>query len=278
MLLSIDKARKNLPNFWLGMGIFNTMALVLFLVPLFENKIPAYPLLCAMAVVACVGFVVGAYVTFRSRCGSTAALLLFLYMLLTMEIMFAGGVAALAVSIAGRVDLRWLAFFTNAFCMVVTLLDGIYHEAKAIGWRRTSTSDRWKKGIEKYIDYSTYQISPSLTYSATENASAIKSPFWIVAVGSANIPLFFEYFAGGRSNAIFFAVLCLTGVFIYVNLKYWGRDLLRLLLLRKLEKSLGRRFVNADLEQIQQLRRGFFMARWLMKDFVQVQVPESKVR
>ena len=155
--------------------------------------------------------------------------------------------------------------------MALTLLGGMFQESKAIGWWRANTPDQWKKKINEYIDYSTFQINPSFTSNATENSTEIRSPIWIVAIGSANIPLFFEYFAGRKNDAIFLAVLLLTGVFAYVNLKYWGPSFARLLLLRKIEKSIGRRFINADLEQIQELRRGFFLARWLMKDFAPTQ-------
>jgi hypothetical protein len=270
MLLSIDKARKSLPNFWLGMGGFNTMALVLFLVPLFKNEIPTYHILGAMGITACSGCIIGLYYTFRAQCGSAAAFFILFHLLLTLEFMFAGGTAAFAALIAGRPDLRWLAFFTNTFCMTLTLLYGMYNEAKVIGWWRTSAADRWQKKIEKYIDYSTQQISPSLTTPNIEKGRATKSPIWIVAVGSANIPLIFEMYAGGRANAIFLVVPVMTGVLGYLNLTSLGPSLVRLLLLRKLEKATGYRFINADLEQIQELRRGFFMARWLMKDFVPI--------
>lgn len=54
-----------------------------------------------------------------------------------------------------------------------------------------------------------------------------------------------------------------------LNLKQFGPAFLRLLLVRRLEKEAGRPFVNADYEQIQELRRTFFLSRWLMRDYVE---------
>jgi hypothetical protein len=56
-------------------------------------------------------------------------------------------------------------------------------------------------------------------------------------------------------------------VFSYMNVKVVGPKIACLYLLRKYEKQTGRRFVNADYEKIQDLRRRFFLSRWLMKDY-----------
>jgi hypothetical protein len=86
------------------------------------------------------------------------------------------------------------------------------------------------------------------------------------AIG-VNIPLLFQIYGGGRNNAIFLAVPLMTVTFTYINLKIFGPGLTRIFLLRKIEKEQGYRFQNADYEKIQELRRGFFLSRWLMKDY-----------
>ena len=182
--------------------------------------------------------------------------------------MFLGGAAAAAVSIASQPELRWYAFTTNFFCMIISLMAGMYAEARILGYRDSDSSSPWQKNIERYVDYSKYQILAVLPLSSAEEEKRLQSiRFSVIAVGTANIPLLFQIYLGGSGNAIFLVVPVLTGTFAYINIKNFGPGLLRLLLLKKIEKIHGRRFNNADLEQIQELRRTFFLSRWLMKDY-----------
>lgn len=277
MLLSIETARSVLLKLSIAVGGNNAMTLAIFLVPLFPGTVHAYGILTAMAVAAGIGLVAGIYLTFRSTFDSTYGLWALFYFLITMEFLFSGGASTLALAIADRAHLGWLAVCTNGFVLLLTLLGGMYREAKRLEFWGNAP-DHWKKKLAKYIDYSHHQVSPLLTSDFPQMAKGqvVKSPFWIAAVGSANIPLLFEIFGGGRANAIFLVAPVMTGVMAYLNLTSLGPGLVRLLLLRKLEKTAGRRFINADLEQIQELRRSFFLARWLMKDFVPMQMPASK--
>jgi hypothetical protein len=278
MLLPIENAQLSLARYWWSIAGLNLMAMGAFLLPLFQNLLPISIIFSAIGMSAFIGLVIGIYFTFRSRFGSTCGLWGAIYGFVIMELLFSGGCAAMALRIAGRPDLRWLAFYVNALCMLLTLLGSMYLEARHLGiW--TNNVEQWKKRLAKYLDYSLHQVSPRLTndFPNVKKGQVVKSPFWIIAVGSANIPLLFEIYGGGRVNAIFFAAPVITGVLAYLNLKTIGPAITRLILLRKIEKSLGRRFINADLEQIQQLRRGFFMARWLMKDFVQVHIKRVSI-
>jgi hypothetical protein len=279
MLLFIETARSVLSKLPLAVSGNNAMVLAIFSFSLFPGTVHAYGILTAMAVAAGIGLVAGIYLTFRSTFDSTYGLWALCYFLIAMEFLFSGGCSALALATAGRAHLGWIAVCTNSFVLLFTLFGGMYRETKQLElWG--NNPDRWKKKLAKYIDYPHHQVSPLLTadFPLMAKGQAVKSPFWIAAVGSANIPLLFEMYAGGRANAVFLAAPVLTGLFAYINLSSFGPGFVRLLLLRKLEKVAGRRFINADLEQIQQLRRGFFMARWLMKDFDPVQVPGAKVR
>ncbi len=264
MLLSIKNADKTLSaKNWLAMSILNVLAMALFLFPITGT----HRLAALLAIAAFVGPVIGAYVTYRSEFGTTTAFLSLLYFIGVMELMIAGGAAALAMWSADRHDLCWPAFITHGIFMALSLLGGLYREAKALEWCG-DTSDRWKSKLSEYIDHAKHEIIP-----AKANTSSAKEDKWtkygtlITAAGQASIPLLFGVYGSGKGNAIFFAAPLLTGVFAYINFRKIGPGLVRLLLLRKLEKENGRRFVNADLEQIQELRRTFFLSRWLMKDY-----------
>jgi hypothetical protein len=279
MLLTIDNANKILPNIGLVIAGNALFMSGIFLFPLFQGEIPTDFLLTVMGVATCVGLCIGIYLKYRANFDVAMSFFLFTYFFLIMEFLFSGSVAVTAPWIGGRPDLRWFALFTNTFCMIASLLMGMYREATLLDWRGKNTSELWMLKMKKYVNYSKHQIIPIalIPPSATEKKLRHYAPL-IAAVGSANIPLLFQFYGGGRFNAIFFAVPILTGTFAYINYKYFGPALTRLLLMRKIEKSTGRKFINADLEQIQQLRRGFFMARWLMKDFAPAQAAGTKVR
>ncbi len=245
----------------------NLMVLAIFLFALFKEALSTNIILLLIAACACIGAIVGAYYTFRSNCGVTASLYYLLYVLVAMEYIFCSGSAATAVQIVGRPDLNWLAVFASSLSMTITLFGGVYLEAKKFKLFNASPDLLGREELEKYIDYPSRRIKPESITSIQPGSSTWKSPILIVAVGAASIPLFFELFGGGRFNAIFLAMPLLTCTFAYMNMKSLGPSLLRLVLLSKLEKSVGYRFINSDLEQIQELRRTFFLSRWLMKDY-----------
>ena len=272
----IDDAKRKLPNFWLVLSMFSAMVIALFMFPLFKGQIETLDILKIMAAGAGIGFLVGMHVTFRSRLGSAFGLGMFCYLVVSFEILMTGGAAGLATHIAGRPDLRWVAFSSNLICLVITLFGGLRLEAKSLGSIDANEPNRWKREIEKYVDYPSRTVLPALSNGqglSQPKANFFTSPYAIVAIGSANIPLLFNLYGGGRMNAIYLALPLMTGTLIYLNFKNFGPSLVRLFLLRKLEKSLGYRFINADYEQIQELRRTFFLSRWLMKDYVK---PASK--
>jgi hypothetical protein len=267
MPISTQIARSSLPSMWWMIGGMNVMVLAVFMFALFKGVLPTASIVLIIAASGCVGIVAGTYYTFRSHCGVTASLYYLLYVALAMEFIFCAGAAATASQIAGRPDLSWLAVFANSLSMTITLVSGLYIEAKELKLFDASAGLFWREKLEQYIDYPSHQIQPESITGIQTGSSTWKSPVLIVAIGSANIPLFFELFGGGRFNAIFLVIPVLTCAFAYVNIKSFGPSLLRLVLLRKLETSLSYRFINADFEKIQELRRTFFLSRWLMKDY-----------
>jgi hypothetical protein len=128
------------------------------------------------------------------------------------------------------------------------------------------------KRFSKQIDQSGRKFKPSLGEGSSTSGS-VTSSFAILAIGVTNIPLMFELFTSSRNNVMFLAAPVLLGTCIYVNITSAGPQLLNCILIRKIEKHQGFRFINADFEKIQELRRSFFLARWLMKDYVK---PVSK--
>ncbi|HPL97966.1 MAG: hypothetical protein WAP08_08505 [Smithellaceae bacterium] len=244
----------------------NVFAIALFFVVMCcesPKHIPSEILLPALCLAAVAGIALGLYLSYRAEFSSLYAIFISPYYVGVLPILMGGSIAAFAFLLAGRPDVRWFAFNTNAFCMLLTIAMGMLLEARALGL--LEGRNRWREEIDKYIDYSKSQVQPELT--TKPHAVSIKDTFWIAAVGITNIPLLFELYGGGRANAIFLAAPLSIITFSYLNIKTFGPALVRILLLRKIEKEVGYRFQNADYEQIQELRRGFFLSRWLMKDY-----------
>jgi hypothetical protein len=219
--------------------------------------------LIVVGLAAVLGLVVGLYIKYRTEFSPVYSLVMQHYFIVLLGTLGGGSVLSCAMMWAGRPDLRWFAFNANAACMALTLVASILLTARDMGvWDGT---DSWRQKIEKYIDYSKHQVSPTLT-SDTVNYKKIAYPHLIIGAGIGTIPLLFQIYTGNRQNAIFLAPLS-TLAMSYMAFKTFGPAHVRIFLLRKIEKEQGYRFQNADYEKIQELRRGFFLSRWLMKDY-----------
>jgi hypothetical protein len=274
MLHTVDDAKNGIPKYWFALSFLNAICLAMFSLVLFEGKIPGNFIFKIIFFGAIIGFFSGLYITFRSTLSSGFGLFGFCYGVISLELLMAGGAIGLLMRQAGFYELRWFAFFTNFLGLSITLFAGIYYEVKSLGVFDVAQPKRWQKEIEKYIDYPSRKVLPALTNGqglSQPKSNYFTSPYAFLAMGISGIPLFFELYVGGKANAIFFAAPVMTTVLIYQNFKKFGPGLVRIHLLRKLEKSVGYRFINADLEQIQELRRTFFLSRWLMKDYVKPQ-------
>lgn len=266
MLFSYKISGAFLSKLWWCFSFMNALTLFAFL-GLMCNDTPKQAInetfLIVIALGATVGIAHGLYVMFCTKFSSLYAIAASSYLIISLEIMFAGSGTALAMMLTGRPDLRWFAFSTNAACVILALLIGILQEAARLGLLKGE--NRWRENIGKYLDFSKRLVDPALTTKADRPTSM--DAISITAGIGVNIPLLFQIYGGGRDNAIFLAAPLLTLTFFYLNYKTFGPGLTRIFLLRKIEKEQGYRFQNADYEKIQELRRGFFLSRWLMKDY-----------
>lgn len=263
MLLSINGARKTVHKYWWTVCGLNTIVSFCFLIPVYKGVISSECLFYLICVSALVGFFVGIAGTFRFTFDSTIGLLFILYYLV-LTLIFSYGLTIFTIQLASRQQMRLFALGVSIVPTIIVMSCGMYFEARKLGF--WSNDNSWRQEIEKYINYPKRQISPSIT-DDTSSYKEIKHPYLILAAGVTNIPLLFDLYCGGKANVMFFITPLLVMILAYLNLKTFGPALTRLLLLRKIEKEVGYRFQNADYEQIQELRRGFFMAEWLMKDY-----------
>lgn len=217
----------------------------------------------AVVISAVLGLVMGLYFKYRSKLSSLHAVGGAAYGVVTMEILFSGSGVGLALIHSGRPELRWFAFNTNAICIVLTLLIGMLLEARRLGLFKGES--RWREEIGKYLNYSKRLVDPALT-TMTDCPTSMATLSMVGAL-AVNIPLLFQIYGGGRGNAIFFAAPLMMATFTYVNFTTLGPGLLRVLLLRKIEKEQGFRFLNKDYEEVQRMRHDFAFASSLMNDY-----------
>jgi hypothetical protein len=268
MMYSIKDASTLLPKAWYAYSGGNALAAGLFylimLCQLSEDNTQGDIFLIVICFAAALGLVLGLYIKYRAEFSPVYSIVVQHYFIVLLGVLLGGSILACAIILASRPDLRWFAFNANAACMALTLLISILLTARDMGvWDGTNS---WRQKIEKYINYSKRQVSPALT-SDTVNFKKFAYPYLIIGAGIGTIPLLFQIFTGNRQNAIFFAAPLVTLSISYMIFKSIGPSHVRIFLLRKIEKEQGYRFQNADYEKIQELRRGFFLSRWLMKDY-----------
>ncbi|MDY0096681.1 MAG: hypothetical protein RBT80_28610 [Candidatus Vecturithrix sp.] len=263
MLIPVNRARIAAPHYWWALPFINAAIVAIFLVTLHKDITKSEFFLYALGCTTLVSIFMGIFATFRFTFDSIIGLWTIFYCLM-MGFLFSCSTSVFVMDVADRSDLRILALSVNVLFLACALLAGMYFEAKGLNF--FGGANHWREEIDKYINYPKHEVSPSLT-GDTANYREIKHPYILLGIGIANVPLLFELYGGGKVNAIFLAAPGMTLILSYLNFRTIGPALTRLLLLRRIEKEVGYRFQNADYEQIQELRRGFFLARWLMKDY-----------
>ena len=277
VMFSIETARQAIPRAALAAAGGSATSSALFLFSVFgERNYFNLNLLHISIFIGILGFFYGFYQQYRTNCGSTHAVFSVTLTFFIIEFAVLGGTIAMAVWIAGAPQLRILAVITAAITLLISIAFGMQREARKMKWWKTDTIAYAKDKFAKQIDY-THQTFKALPLEKIDGNSIWKTyGFMIVCVGITNVPLMFQLFTGDRNNVIFLALPLLLSVFVYLNVKTVGRVLFNLILLRRLEASLGYRFINADYEEIQDLRRTFLLSRWLMKDYIKPTADKAK--
>ncbi|QCP47996.1 hypothetical protein FAZ95_01635 [Trinickia violacea] len=181
-------------------------------------------------------------------------------------LIFLGGAGAIVLAEVVRArEYRFFALGAYLASVILPLLFGVLRQFAKLGAFRANRERDWMVSLSRCVDFDRYIITPGkYNESGGRDMGAV-----IFSTGAmvTNIPILFQIYTGSRDNVIFVALPVFVGVLSYLNVKVIGPQIASLLLLRKYEKQTGRHFVNADYEKIQDLRRTFFLSRWLMKDY-----------
>ena len=268
MVLSYKGAKERLSGMWWATCVVNALAVFVFLGGMFGRDAEGFLGGC-ISTAAIIGLCFGLYITFLSRFDSVYLQVFLGYYAVFINISLCGPSMAFAVNLLGYPNLRWPLFFWVTGGLLAFLAYGVLNYARAIRYfEEDAGTPFWRKEIDKYIDAKNRTIDPHAVLSAShvkkENTKIAGS---IIYAGLGIVPVLFLLFTGRRDNVIYFAAAALLVGAVLVNVRIVGPMIFRLYLVRKIEKEQGYRFANADYEQIQELRRHFRFARWLMKDY-----------
>ncbi len=207
-----------------------------------------------------IGLLLGMLIKYRVK----FSLWLAVYMIFIFPV-WAGSaiIIILANMLGGNRSLVVCAYLASILLpLLVSLLSSLW-KANFLDERRL------RKGVERF--WGEVKFEKSIIYSigknAKKNTGSLSSLIGSMGIVVVNVPLLFKVYTGSRDNVIFLLVPLMIGTFAYLGAKSVGPYLANLYLLRRYEKQTGRRFVNADYEKFQALRRTFFLSRWLMKDY-----------
>ena len=170
--------------------------------------------------------------------------------------LFGGSTMLLALEVGNFNGNRWALLLIYQAAIAASAAVGFYFGISKIN------ANGGIENLRKFVDAKKFLIkceSPEMKISTPRIA--------LISAISVNIPLIFYIFTGARENAIFLAAPLFPIAVGWLNIQTFGPQLACLYLLRMHEIKAGRHFVYENHEELQDLRRTFFLSRWLMKDY-----------
>src|SRR5579863_312008 len=266
MLTTIDAMRTVLPKSPMILGGINAICLSLPIGIAFNfRQMSGSNVLMLFGVTLLIGLSVGWLIKYRVEFSIKFTLLFIFYFMLLFPFLMGGAGAIIFAEISGERINKFLILFLYLSSIVLPLAFGV---SSYIGkLKAPSKSDReWMSKLKRCVDFDKYVIEPR-KFQIPQKTNGLSAAIWSTGAMVTNVPILFQLYTGSRYNAIFLAMPLIIGGFAFLSVKMLGPQIACLWLLRKYEKQTGRCFVNADYEKIQELRRTFFLSRWLMKDY-----------
>ncbi len=200
--------------------------------------------------------VLGAWVAYRSEFAARVGLVGPVLMWLLFGPMTTG-IAVLTLSMAGALEWRgWAVVSVGGSLLLVFVGAGVHQ------WRRLQQEGLDGPWIRGHVD----PVSGRLRADALRPGSGNQTswhPAWVAAL-AANSPLI--YHSWGVSDQQVMPVLLLVMVLttVWVCVRHIGPTAGKALFLRDWERRAGRTLVHEGWEDLQALRRSYWLSRWLM--------------
>ena len=267
MVPGMDSARltlARLPLLYCAINAFCVTFAIAAFIPFSEmEKSDLLPSLIFMSIT---GLTFGILAKYRSNYSVSFSLWATVYAACMLAIIFGGAMALAFSDVAGLHEIRlWiLAFYLLS--IIAPFAFGIFSRLRTKREARLKNEKEWRAEFGRSVDFDGLVIKSSDDEEAMQ-PGAMRSVIFSVIILVANVPIFFDAYLESRNKMILIVLPVLVGIIAYFGAKKVGPRVANLLLLRQYEKQTGRLFVNADYEKIQELRRTFFLSRWLMKDY-----------
>ncbi|MDF0604713.1 hypothetical protein HZU77_003470 [Neisseriaceae bacterium TC5R-5] len=268
MLYNIETAQRSLRTTALSMplGIVILTAMGVFVLTNLSTPIKLWLCLIAGIMFLPVSF----YIQYRSKFDVTYMYWGNFFIVIATELIPTSCVVVILfehMSIASSL-LKWLTVLIACLIISMSLLMAANKIVKPLDLKKNDPANPYKGKWPVYVDINNYIIHAKIP--ETELDRKINHYKWVIMGILMSIPSLFRAWTNDVNDAVFIAVPLAVLLYSYVNFYHLGPSLGRLYVLRHVEKVTGRRFVNSDYEQIQELRRSFWLSRWLMKDYLPV--------
>jgi hypothetical protein len=240
------KTLKNVPFAMLGAGLFVVPALWGFV-------LPKEVLFAAAPVTGLVFLVAGLHIKYRSRYTAQEAL-----WSLPLTLMFFGSLLVASTTAlawrAHRPDLQGLALGIAALLAFGGLASGYWSERRQL----VAPPGEVPKALQALIDLQRHRLLPM----PAPRQPAMGTIAFFAALG-LNAPLLMQLGGWGTNDVVWLAMPLLGGAVTYVLATGFGPALARALAVLAIERRAGQPFRTSRLEELQALRRTFWLSRWL---------------
>ena len=196
------------------------------------------------------------WIAYRSGFATRHGLVAPMAMLL-MLVPMAAGSAVLTLNMAGALAWRGGAVVSVGGSLLLVFAGAVVRQWRLL--QRQGLDGPW---VREHVD----PVSGRLRFAALMPGSSDRtqwSPVWVAAL-AANIPLIYRSWGVSDLQVmpIVMVVMLLTGMWIFAG--YSGPTFGKALFLLRWERRAGRTLVHENWEDLQALRRSYWLSRWLM--------------
>jgi hypothetical protein len=171
---------------------------------------------------------------------------------------FAAGCSVAAAQVAGSEALVPWVLLVATGTMLLPLLGVAWLEQRRL--RALGFKGDW---VKQNVDPDAGRMRAEALIRQPEAAQRVL-PWWF-AIAVVNIPLLWRMHGVSDNQMLPWVMMAFTMIVAWVMVVYVGPVLGKSLFLLQLERHTGQRLVHEHFEEIQELRRSFWLSRWFMK-------------
>jgi hypothetical protein len=214
-------------------------------------------------------FVLATWIVYRSDFAARYGLLAAGLFLLAFMSFLGGGAVAVAHSIHDNDSVAVLALLGGIFTVAIPLLGSAWIERARL--ERQGSKGAW---VQQHVDAKAGRMRADALLS--NSPPPRQGLLWLVVGAAVNVPWVFRTQGITDAQMLPWALALFAAAVVWVAAAYMGPRLGRAVLLLRLERATKQRLVHEHFEDIQQLRRDFWLSRWLMPAEAALDEPPSK--